>query len=344
MFNPIESILFYFGMKAAVYKVKRDPPEFEIVELPYPEPGVGEVTVRLEYVGVNPIDYWIAGGRYPLESDNRIVGSEGYGVIDSVGEGVEGFSEGDRVSIYPWLYCGSCRYCIEGLENLCVRGGIIGGVLDGCYAEYIKVSVKNIAKVDGGRGEYLAVAGVSALTAYHAVDLAGVSKSENVLVFGASGNVGMFLLQYSKLYGANVYGVSRWGWITDYGADYRLSLDELDRFVRDNHLEFDVIFNSIGGNLFGGSLNYLSKRGRLVTFGGLKSMSSEIDIASLYRRELRILGSTGGTYSEFERVVKDLADEKVSPRIWRIFSLDEATYAIRSLFDPERNGKILIKI
>lgn len=344
MFNPIESIFLYYSMKAAVYSVKRDPPELDIVELPYPEPGVGEVTVRLEYVGVNPIDYWISGGRYPIESENRVVGSEGYGIVDSVGDNVSNISVGDRVSIYPWIHCGSCRYCLQGLENLCVRGGIIGGVLDGCYAEYVRVPVKNVSKVERGRGEYLAVAGVSALTAYHAVNLADISEGENVLVFGASGNVGMFLLQYSKLRGANVYGVSRWGWILDYGADYRLSLDELDRFITENNIEFDVIFNSIGGSLFGESMKYLSRRGRLVTFGGLISMSSEIDIATLYRRELRIIGSTGGTYKEFEKVVMDLAEEKVYPKIWRIFPLEKATYALRSLFDPNRSGKILIKI
>ncbi len=324
---------------------KRDPPKLEIVDLPYPEPGVGEVTVKLKYVGVNPIDYWIAGGRYPLESPNRIVGSEGYGVVDSVGKGVDEVSVGDAVSIYPWLYCGSCKYCVRGLENLCVRGGIIGGIWDGCYAEYVKLPVNNVVKVDSsGREEYLAVAGVSALTAYHAVELAEVSKRESVLVYGASGNVGMFILQYSKIRGATVYGISRWGWITSYGADYRLSLDDLERYISEYGVEFDVIFNPVGGNLFGESLKYLSKRGRLVTFGGLKSMSSEIDIASLYRRELRILGSTGGSYLEFKRVVQDLAEEKVFPRIWKIFSLEAATYALRSLFDPERSGKILIKI
>jgi len=339
------SILLYFSMKAAVYRVKRDPPELEVIELDYPAPGKGEVTVKLEYVGVNPIDYWISSGRYPIKSPNGIVGSEGYGIVDNVGEGVEGISVGDKVSIYPWIYCGNCRYCYEGWENLCVKGGIIGGVLDGCYAEYIRIPYKNVVKIEGdARGEYLAVAGVSALTAYHAVKLAGVSKDDNVLIFGASGNVGMFLLQYSKLLGAKVYGVSRWDWIRDYGADHRYTFENLDNSIAEADMEFDVIFNPLGGDVFGESLKYLSRHGRLVTFGGLKSMSSRIDIAPLYRRELRIIGSTGGTFNEFRKVVEDLSKEIVKPKIWRIFKLEEATYALRSLFDPERNGKILIRI
>ncbi|HIQ13583.1 MAG TPA: hypothetical protein EYH44_04285 [Thermoprotei archaeon] len=331
-------------MKAAVYTAKNDPPHLEVVELPYPEPRPGEVTVKLLYVGVNPIDYWIAGGRYPIASPNRIVGSEGYGVIDSVGEDVEDLSVGDYVTIYPWLFCGSCRYCVNGLENLCINVGIVGGAVDGCYAEYIRLPAKNVVPVESGVGEYLAVAGVSALTAYHAVAIGDVSKGDNVLVYGASGNVGMFILQYARFRDANVYGVSRWSWITEYGALERIHHEELEKYVADRRLEFDVIFNSLGGDLFSESIRYLSRRGRIVTFGGLKNMSTELDIAPIYRLELRIYGSTGGTYKEFLEVVDHLSSGTVKPRIWRVYPLDMADEAIKNLFHPERSGKILIKI
>ncbi len=140
-------------MKAAVYDVKKDPPELNIKELPYPEPGDNEVTVKIKYIGVNPIDYWISGGRYPISSPNRIVGSEAYGTIDSVGKDVEELSEGDMVSIYPWIFCGECSFCRAGQQNLCVDVGIVGGKVDGLYAEYAKVPEDNVVRVVGNADE-----------------------------------------------------------------------------------------------------------------------------------------------------------------------------------------------
>ena len=341
--NIILDMDYKLLMKAAVYREKADPPVLHIVDIPRPSPSAGEVLVRVEYIGVNPIDYWISGGRYPLRTRYGIVGSECYGVVEEVGEGVEDLRPGDPVSIYPWLHCGRCGYCKSGLQQLCVNGGLVGGKIDGCYAEYVLLPVNNVYKVGSeGSGEAYATAGVSALTAIHAVNMADVREGERVLVYGASGNVGMYILQYSKLRGAEVYGVSRWEWIKDYGADHRVDRDGIGKLM-DEGIRFDVIFNSMGGNLFSDSIDLLEKRGRIVTFGGLTSMESILKIAPLYRRELKIIGSTGGTIEEFKQVLSDLESGRIKPKIWRIYKLDDAQDALRSLFSVERSGKILIK-
>ena len=331
-------------MKAAVYREKNDPPVLQIANVPDPVPGSGEVVVRVKYIGVNPIDYWISSGRYPLRTEYGIVGSECVGTVDSVGEGIDDLDVGDLVSIYPWIHCGQCSYCREGMENICVNGGIVGGLIDGCYAEYIKLPRRNVFKIGEYKDlKYLATAGVSALTALHAVNVAGVNEEDRVLVYGASGNVGMYLLQYCKMRGAYVVGISRHKWILDYGADEQINRDDIKKDLG-NRMDFTVVFNPMGGELFTDSIKYMSRRGRLVTFGGLLSMESRLDIAPLYRRELRILGSTGGTLAEFKEVVKDLSQSRVKPKIWRIFKLEDASEALNSLFSEERSGKILISI
>jgi len=329
-------------MRAATYPIKKDPPSLDIVDINIPVPGEGEALVKLLYTGVNPIDYWIAGGRYPINPPNRIVGSEGVGIVVDVGDDVKGLRPGDKVAIYPWIYCGECGYCRAGMENLCDEGGIVGGVIDGCYAEYIRLPIKNLVKIGGGELVNYAVSGVSILTAYHAIRRIPIEEVDKALVYGASGNVGMFIIQYLSRMGIEVAGVSRKNWILEYGADHRVEIEDLEEFIS-RWGRPDLVVNPLGGDVFRESTYLVRKRGYIVTFGGLLSMKLPLDVAPIYRREIHVIGSTGGTYNEFKNVVKHISKGYLRARVWKVFELDEAEKAIRSLFSKERDGKILIR-
>ncbi len=328
-------------MLASVYSSKVDPPKLELREVETPKPGPKEVLVRLQYTGVNPIDYWIAGGRYPIDPPNHIVGSEGFGKVVEKGSEVEDIDEGDYVSIYPWIHCGECRFCRMGLENLCVNGGIVGGVVDGCYAEYICLPERNVAKTGDGDPKQFAVAGVSALTAYHLIKRIPVEDVDKALVYGASGNVGMFIVQYLSRMGVEVAAVTRREWVLDMGADHILEMDEVEGFIS-SWGEPDLIVNPLGGESFRDSLYLLRRRGYIVTFGGLLSMDLPLEVGPIYRKELHLIGSTGGSYEEFRAVLRHLSKGLVKAKIWRVFGLDRAEEALNSLFTRERDGKILI--
>ncbi len=329
-------------MRAATYSGKVDPPRLVVGEVGTPEPGPGEVLVKILYTGVNPIDYWIASGRYPLDPPKRIVGSEASGIVVDVGDGVNRLKKGMQVSIYPWIHCGECEECREGHENLCLRGGIVGGVVDGTYAEYVKLPEKNVYEA-GGEPEIQATAGVSALTAKHAVNRALELCIEKALVYGASGNVGMYIVQYLAKAGIDVAAVTRKDWVSGLGASRVVPPGDVKQLI-DEWGEPDLIINPLGGKLLAESLIIVKRHGYVMTFGGLTSMDIPGGVAPIYRRETSLIGVTGGTIQEFKDVLRDLERGVVKPRIWRIYSLDQAGEALNSLFSRERDGKILIRM
>ncbi len=328
-------------MRAAIYIEKTDPPRLVVREVDTPEPGPDEVVVKILYTGVNPIDYWIASGRYPLDPPNRIVGSEASGIVVDVGENVTRLKKGMQVSIYPWIHCGDCEECREGHENLCLRGGIVGGVVDGTYAEYVKLPEENVYEA-GGEPEIQATAGVSALTAKHAVNRALELCIEKALVYGASGNVGMYIVQYLANAGIDVAAVTRKDWVSELGASRIVPPKDVGKLI-DEWGEPDLIINPLGGQVLAESLGLVRRHGYVMIFGGLTSMDIPGGVAPIYRREASLIGVTGGTIQEFKEVVRDLERDVVKPRIWRVYSLDEAGEALNNLFSGERDGKILIK-
>lgn len=123
-------------MKAAVVPAFASP--LEIRDLPVPEPGPGQILVRLEASGLCHTDIHAANGDWPVKPKMPLVpGHEGVGTIESIGEGDSPLQVGDRVAL-PWLgkACGDCRYCVSGLETYCQSPAYMGYTIDGAYAEY----------------------------------------------------------------------------------------------------------------------------------------------------------------------------------------------------------------
>ena len=122
-------------MRAMVLRRPGQPLELE--ERPRPEPGAGQLLVRVLACGVCRTDLHVVDGELPDPKLPLVPGHEIVGEVVAIGPGVEGFTPGQRVGI-PWLgrTCGRCRFCREGRENLCDDPGFTGYTLDGGYAEY----------------------------------------------------------------------------------------------------------------------------------------------------------------------------------------------------------------
>ena len=194
-------------MKAAVVHDFRQP--LRIEELPKPEPGFGEIVVKIEASGLCHTDIHAAHGDWPVKPKLPFIpGHEGVGIVESIGAGVTNVKEGDRVAI-PWLgyACGDCKYCASGWETLCERQLNTGYFLDGAYAQYAKAYAKYVGIVPAGVSALdaapLTCAGV---TTYKAVKVSGARPSELVAVFGVGG-LGHLALQYAKIAGATVAAV-----------------------------------------------------------------------------------------------------------------------------------------
>jgi len=194
-------------MKAAVVHDFTKP--LTIDEVAVPEPGPGEVVVRIETSGLCHTDIHAAHGDWPVKpSPPFIPGHEGVGIVTALGPGVTEVAAGDRVAL-PWLgyACGRCEYCTTGWETLCEQQRNTGYSVDGGYAEYARAAAAYVAKVPDGVDPLdaapLTCAGV---TTYKAVKVSGARPASLVAVFGIGG-LGHLALQYAKIFGATVVAV-----------------------------------------------------------------------------------------------------------------------------------------
>jgi propanol-preferring alcohol dehydrogenase len=194
-------------MKAAVVHEFTAP--LRIEEIAKPEPGLGEIVVKIEASGLCHTDIHAAHGDWPVKPKLPFIpGHEGVGIVEMVGPEVTEVKEGDRVAI-PWLgyACGTCEYCVSGWETLCEKQLNTGYFLDGGYAEYAKAFAKYVGKVpaqvDPFEAAPLACAGV---TTYKAIKMSGARPTDLVAIFGIGG-LGHMALQYAKIAGASVVAV-----------------------------------------------------------------------------------------------------------------------------------------
>lgn len=195
-----------------VAKIETNPLRIEEIETP--SPGRGQILVRILGSGVcrsnlNMVEGdWVNAGvppKYPI-----IPGHEIAGVVAEVGEDVQSVRKNDRVGMQPlWMSCGSCEWCLTGGEYFCSKREILGETVDGGFADYILGYEGHVyplpSELDPVVAAPLFCPGV---TAYGAVKKAGIEPGKKVAVFGAGG-VGHLAIQLAKLYGADVYAVTR---------------------------------------------------------------------------------------------------------------------------------------
>ncbi|WP_299449654.1 zinc-dependent alcohol dehydrogenase [uncultured Serinicoccus sp.] len=194
-------------MKAAVVPSLGAP--LEIREVPVPEPGPGQVLVRVEASGLCHTDIHAARGEWPVRPTMPLIpGHEGVGTVVARGDGDSPVEEGDRVAV-PWLghACGHCRYCVGGWETYCLSPQYTGYTMDGGYAEYVLAYASHVVPVPEGVTSFdaapLTCAGV---TTYKALKVAHPQPNETVMVVGVGG-LGHLGLQYASVFGARTVAV-----------------------------------------------------------------------------------------------------------------------------------------
>lgn len=214
-------------MKAAV--VPELGASLVIRELQVPDPGPGQVLVKMEASGLCHTDIHAAHGDWPVKPHPPFVpGHEGVGVVVATGPGVTLHRAGDRVAI-AWLgyACGHCDYCIGGWETLCEEQRNTGYSVDGAYAEYAVADDRYVVSVPDSISSFeaapLTCAGV---TTFKAIKVAGLQPGETAAVFGIGG-LGHLALQYARVLGARVIAVdvedAKLDLARELGADYAIN-------------------------------------------------------------------------------------------------------------------------
>jgi NADPH:quinone reductase-like Zn-dependent oxidoreductase len=138
---------------------------------------------------------------------------------------------------------------------------------------------------------------------------------------------------------------SQQNWIKDFGADYIITeYDRVAEKVKDltQGKMADVVLNSLGVQTWENSFSSVALNGRWVTFGGLTGADVKLNVQSLYSKQIKLIGSNGGTRKDMTEVIDMSKELKI--RVWKKFTLDEAKEALQALFAKERDGRILLNV
>ena len=295
-------------MKAAV--VPELGGKLEIRELAVPEPGPGQVLVKMEASGVCHTDIHAAYGDWPVKpSPPFIPGHEGIGIVTAVGPGETLHKAGDRVAI-AWLgsACGHCEHCVAGWETLCLAQQNSGYSIDGAYAEFALADDRYVVdvpeEISSLEAAPLTCAG---LTTFKAIKVAGLQPGEIAAIFGIGG-LGHLALQYARVLGARVIAVdvedAKLDLARELGADYTVNArttDPVEAIAGYGGADVAVV-TAASPRTFEQAYASLRRGGRLACVGLPADDKMTISIFDTVLNGKSIIGSIVGTRNDLADV------------------------------------------
>jgi 2-desacetyl-2-hydroxyethyl bacteriochlorophyllide A dehydrogenase len=321
-------------MKAAVL-VK--PLQIELGELPIPNPGPGQLRIRLKEVGICGSDVHYFGGHRPLP-EPTIIGHEGWGYIDALGEGV--IRElGERVVLDPNAPCGNCSYCARGQATVCPNKRTIGLNAPGCFAEYVLIPADFAHKLPDSIAAKDAVTIEPTAVAYNALKKASLTKGDAIYVLGL-GAIGMLITHLAVEQGLKVYATDLNPVLQEkahvFGAKQG---DWKDADIR-------VIFECTGSAAATTQLVREAPRGSKVILLGLSEKPASFTPLDLVRRGISIQGSLIYDHpTDFQSVIQLIEKGKIQPHkiISKYIPLSEVQVGLQAASDGHP-GKIVVQI
>lgn len=325
-------------MKAIVITEPGAPDVLRLLDVPAPEPGEGEIRVRVEAAGLNRADLLQRQGHYPAPPGfpDDIPGLEYAGTVDAVGPNVVVWSPGDRVM------------------------GLVGG--GGC-AEYVVVPTDEALPIPEGMSSERAAAIPEAfITAHDALRTRlGLRSGESLLIHAVGSGVGTAALQLAKARGARVVGTSRTEWKLERAAD--LGLDAAVRSVDGDFGDavlaatggrgVNAILDLVGGDYLGQNLHCLTSLGRLVVVGLTRGRTAELDMGTLLRKRLTLVGTVLRSRSSVEKAAatRAFAEEgmpllvrgDIAPLVHEVLPMEEAARGHALLESNGTFGKVVLR-
>jgi 2-desacetyl-2-hydroxyethyl bacteriochlorophyllide A dehydrogenase len=342
-------------MKAVLFREHGGPDKLSYEEMPTPQIGAEEVLVRVKACALNHLDIWVRQGNpaYPMPLPH-VSGSDIAGVVEAVGGQVEGLPAGQRVFVSPGISCWRCEACLAGRDNFCRTYSLIGAMMHGGYAEYVKVPFRNVLPMpENLTFEQAAAFPLVSVTAAHMLfALAGLQHGETVLIMGAGSGVGSMAVQMAKLAGARV--------ITTVGADDKipkavvLGADAVINHAKEKVADrirlltegrgVEVVIDHIGPEVWDSCLASLAKGGRVITCGATTGAEVKLDLRQVFSRQFTIKGSYMGTRAELVKAAELMGQKRLMAVIDRTFPLQEARAAQQLMMSRKFFGKIVLVV
>ncbi|WP_426615087.1 alcohol dehydrogenase AdhP [Bradyrhizobium sp. McL0616] len=329
-------------MKAAVVRQFGKP--LVIEDVPVPQPGSGEVLVKVKACGVCHTDLHAASGDWPVKPVPPFIpGHEVAGVVAALGSGVKNLKVGDAVGV-AWLHdaCMSCEYCETGWETLCEHQHNTGYSVNGGFAEYVIASAAFAAKLPATI-DFAAVAPIlcAGVTTYKGLKETEARPGEWVAISGVGG-LGHVAIQYAKAMGFKVAAVDiaedKLALARETGAD--LAVNALANDAMDKVLAatgggaHGVLVTAVSTAAFAQALKMVRRKGT-VSLVGLPPGEFPTPIFDVVLKRITVRGSIVGTRRDLDEAIAFAADGKVKAEVTKV-PLAE----INDVFERMKAGKI----
>jgi 2-desacetyl-2-hydroxyethyl bacteriochlorophyllide A dehydrogenase len=281
------------------------PKSIEFRQEAIPEPGPGELRIRLQEVGICGSDVHYYGGHRPLP-EPTIIGHEGWGYIDAVGSGVQR-QLGERVVIDPNAPCGKCKYCQRGQATVCPNKRTIGLNAPGCFADYVVLPAEFAHALPDEISSADAVTIEPTAVAYHALKMASLEPGDSIYVLGL-GAIGMLITHLGVRQGLRVFAGDLNQILLE--KAYALGAEKGDWKQED----IRVVFECTGSAAATTQLCLDAPRGGKIILLGLSEKPASFTPLDLVRRGISIEGSLIYDHpTDFQTVIKLIADGKIHP-------------------------------
>ncbi|MFC5861663.1 NAD(P)-dependent alcohol dehydrogenase [Acidicapsa dinghuensis] len=320
-----------------------------LVERDSPAPGSGRVKIRVHAVSLNYRDLMVVQGLYnPKLALPRVPCSDGAGEVIAVGDGVTQWKAGDRIAgifMQNWL---------DGDPNPTKTKGALGGDIDGMLATEVVLPEHGLVRVPDhlswAEAATLPCAGVTAWNAlFNACDI----RPGNTVLIQGTGGVSIFALQFAKLAGAHVLGISssdaklarEKDLGVDAGLNYRTNLDwEKWAMEQTGGAGVDLVVEVGGSGTLPRSLRAVRAGGTIAQIGVLTGVAETVDVRPILTRHLRIHGVYVGSRADFVAMNKAIGESKLKPVIGDTFPFADAPAALRRMESAQHFGKIVIEV
>ncbi|MGI3901142.1 MAG: zinc-dependent alcohol dehydrogenase family protein [Janthinobacterium lividum] len=316
-------------------------------ELPDPHPGSGEVLVRLRAASLNYLDLAVARGDFGEGAFPMIPVTDGAGEVAALGEGVTGWSVGDRVVphfMVDWTGGAMTARATQRLRGVSMPGSA---------ADYAVVPAASLVAVPPHLSFVeAATLPIAATTAWNALRTAGIGPGSTVALLG-TGGVSLFALQLAKAAGARVMIIS--------GSDEKLEraralgADEAINYAATPAWDgemlrltggagADLVIETVGPATFGRSLNAAAVNGTVMVVGFVSGMEVSVPVLQVMTKRLRVFGSNTGSVESFAEALRAIGMAGIRPVVDRIFGFDEVPAAYAELSRAGHFGKLAIDL
>jgi len=322
------------------------PGQIDWREFDKPVPTAGQALVKMKAASMNRRDEWIKEGKYPNIRYGNILGSDGSGVVEAVGDNKDAAWVEKEVVINPNVNWGPD-------PNVQSKSySILGMPVNGTFAEYCLVDVDRLQSKPGHLDVVHAAAiPLGGLTAYRALfRQGGLRSGQNVLVSGFGGGVAQFCFFFAQAAGANVYVTS--------GSDAKLAralkLGAKGAFnykKEGNYSElwktkggFDLIIDSAGGDQVNNFIKILKPNGKLVFYGATNGLPAKLDLYRMFWNHLTLQGTTMGNDQEFMEMLMFIGKHQIRPLVDSIRPFSRLPESFADILLPDKVGKIVFKM